>query len=226
MARPLRIAYPGAFYHITSRGNEQKTVFKNIRDREKFLEYSISLKKDSRGMPIGFRSIVRDITDRKQVEEALRESEKKIARYKKMESLGLLAGGVAHDLNNILSGIVSYPELILMDLPQDSKLRNPIRTMQEAGNRATAIVQDLLTVARGVAITKEPLNLNDLIDEYLHSPEFNKLQQFSSAVAVKANLDTDLFNISGSRSHIMKAVMYILILQNGSEKVSQKISIQ
>ena len=48
-----------------------------------------------------------------------------------MESLGLLAGGVAHDLNNVLSGIVSYPELILMDLPKDSSLRKPIRTIQE-----------------------------------------------------------------------------------------------
>ena len=75
--------------------------------------------------------------------------------------MGLLAGGVAHDLNNVLSGIVSIPELILMDLPEDSKLRKPIKTMQESGHRAATIVQDLLTVARGVAITKEPLNLND-----------------------------------------------------------------
>jgi signal transduction histidine kinase len=75
-----------------------------------------------------------------------------------MESLGLLADGVAHDLNNVLSGIVSYPELILLDLPKDSKFRKPIETMQESGHRAAAIVQDLLTVARGAATTKEPLN--------------------------------------------------------------------
>jgi len=88
-----------------------------------------------------------------------------------------LAGGVAHDLNNVLSGIVGYPELLLLDLPEDSKLRKPIEIIQESGHSATAIVQDLLTVARGVATTKEPLNLNDLIGDYLHSPEFNKLKQ-------------------------------------------------
>jgi len=66
-----------------------------------------------------------------------------------------LAGGVAHDLNNVLSGIVSYPELLLQDLPEDSPLRKPIETMQETGHRATAIVQDLLTVARGAAIRDE-----------------------------------------------------------------------
>jgi len=116
---------------------------------------------DVDGQPESIIGVTRDITERRQTEEALRKSEEKLARSKKMESLGLLAGGVAHDLNNVLSGIVSYPELILMDLPEDSKLRKPIETMQESGQRASAIVQDLLTVARGVATTKEPLSLND-----------------------------------------------------------------
>jgi PAS domain S-box-containing protein len=159
----------------------------------------------------------RDITESKRREEALRESEEKLARSKKMESLGLLAGGVAHDLNNVLSGIVSYPELILMDLPEDSKLRKPIETMQESGHRAAAIVQDLITVARGVATTKEPLNLNDLIGDYLNSPEFKKLEQFYPAVTVKTNLDTDLFNIGGSHVHIRKVVMNLV--SNASEAI-------
>ena len=158
-----------------------------------------------------------DITDRKQVEEALRESEEKIARYKKMESLGLLAGGVAHDLNNILSGIVSYPELLLLDLPEDSKFRKPIETIQESGIRAAAIVEDLLTIARGVATTKEPLNLNDLVGDYLHSPEFNKLKQFHPSVTFKTNFDRELLNVSGSHVHIRKAVMNLM--SNASEAI-------
>jgi len=66
-----------------------------------------------------------------------------------------MAGGVAHDLNNILSGIVSYPEILLMDLPEDSPLRKPIITMQESGMKAADVVADLLTIARGVATGKE-----------------------------------------------------------------------
>jgi signal transduction histidine kinase len=158
-----------------------------------------------------------EIEERRHVEETLRESEEKLLRSKKMESLGLLAGGVAHDLNNVLSGIVSYPELILMDLPDDSKLRNPIETMQEAGNRAAAIVQDLLTVARGVATTKEPLNLNDLIGDYLNSPEFKKLEQFYPTVTINTNFDTNLFNIGGSDVHIRKVVMNLV--SNASEAI-------
>jgi len=151
------------------------------------------------------------------MEEALRENEEKLARYRKMESLGLLAGGVAHDLNNVLSGIVSYPELILIDLPEDSKLRKPIEIMQESGRKAVAIVQDLLTVARGVAITKEPLSLNDLIGDYLNSPEFRRLKNFHPTVTVKTNLDMDLFNIDGSPVHIRKVVMNLV--SNASEAI-------
>jgi PAS domain S-box-containing protein len=66
--------------------------------------------------------------------------EAELQRARKMEAIGTLAGGVAHDLNNILSGIVSYPELILLDLPGDSPLREPIKTMKASGERAAAII--------------------------------------------------------------------------------------
>jgi PAS domain S-box-containing protein len=180
-----------------------------------FLDRSIGKQKeDGEGVIEG---IATDITDYKRAKEALRESEEKLTRSKKMESLGLLAGGVAHDLNNVLSGIVSYPELILMNLPKDSKFRKPIETMQESGHRATAIVQDLLTVARGAATTKEPLNLNDLISDYLNSPEFKKLERFHPTVTVNVSLDTDLLNIDGSPVHIRKVVMNLV--SNASEAI-------
>mgnify|MGYP000162146400 CR=1 FL=1 len=154
--------------------------------------------------------IARDITERKRAAEALRESEEKLARSKKMESLGLLAGGVAHDLNNVLSGIVSYPELLLLDLPPDSRLRKPIETIQESGQRAVDIVQDLLTVARGVAMPRQPVNINDLLDTYLGSPEFDHIKQLHPGVVVRTELAGDLFHISGSPVHIGKALMNLV----------------
>ena len=85
--------------------------------------------------------ILKDVTVRKRMEAQLQRAEK-------MRAVGTLAGGVAHDLNNILSGLVSYPELLLMEIPEDSPLVKPITTIQKSGDKAVAIVQDLLTLAR------------------------------------------------------------------------------
>ena len=76
--------------------------------------------------------IVRDITERKREDAERVRLQERLQRAQKMEALGLMAGGVAHDLNNVLSGIVSYPELLLMDLPESSPLKNPIEIIKKA----------------------------------------------------------------------------------------------
>ena len=209
---------PSVLENIKARGfmDGAEMQFRNRHNQIVLIRVSVRVIEDKTKGTI-YEGFMADITDQKRAEEALRESEEKLARSKKMESLGLLAGGVAHDLNNVLSGVVSFPELLLMDLPPDSELREPIETIQASGYRAVAIVQDLLTVARGVAITKEPLNLNDIIDGYLHSPEFRKLEQFHPTVTVTTDLETDLLNISGSHVHISKVVMNLV--SNASEAV-------
>jgi PAS domain S-box-containing protein len=185
-----------------------------------YVMVQMSLVKNSKGIPVKAYGVNQDITEWKSAQEKLRESEEKLARSKKMESLGLLAGGVAHDLNNVLSGIVSYPELLLMDLPEDSKIRKPIETIQKSGEKAVAIVQDLLTIARGAVTIKEPLNLNDIIDEYLSSPEFIKLKVYHSSININTDLYPDLFNIRGSQIHIKKVIMNLV--SNASEAIEGK----
>ncbi len=160
-----------------------------------------------------------DVTDRNQNEKALAEVRKIRIQAKKMESLGLLAGGVAHDLNNILSGIVSYPDLILLDLPEEGKITKAIQLMRDSGIKATAIVQDLLTVARGVAISKEPLNLNTIIEEYMRSPDFECVLKFHDKVRVEVLLAGDLHNIMGSRVHLRKILMNLV--SNGCEAIEE-----
>ncbi len=167
--------------------------------------------------PVGLRGIITDLTKIKEAEGALRESEEKLARSRKMEAMGLMAGGVAHDLNNILSGIVSYPELLLLDIPEDSPMWKPIKTIQESGMRAADVVEDLLTIARGVATGKEALNLNTLVTEYLSSAEHEKLEKIHSFVDFKTELDPDLLNMSGSATHIKKILMNLVA--NASEAI-------
>ncbi len=136
--------------------------------------------------------------------------ERRLQRVHKMESIGTLAGGVAHDLNNILSGLVSYPELLLMDLPKGSPLRKPIQTIQRSGEKAADIVQDLLTLARRGVGDKTVVKLNQIVSEYLQSPEFNKLQRYHPNVQIETNLINNLLNIFASPVHISKCIMNLV----------------
>jgi len=151
-----------------------------------------------------------DVTEMKQAQQDRIELKSKLVRSEKMEALGLLAGGVAHDLNNVLSGIVSYPELLLLDLPEDSHLRKPIQTIKESGMKAAAIVQDLLTLARRDVAVKEIVNLNDVIHDYLKSPEYEKMIAFHPGVELKFECEPALFNISGVPSNLNKAIMNLV----------------
>jgi len=151
-----------------------------------------------------------DISDLKKSEQDRRDLETRLQRASKMEAIGTLAGGVAHDLNNILSGIVSYPELLLMDIPEDSPLRKPILTIEKTGEKAAAIVQDLLTLARrGVSVT-EVVNLNDILSDYLKSPEHEKLLFYHPEIRVETCSEKDLFNILGSPVHLSKTIMNLV----------------
>ena len=175
-----------------------------------FHELSASLIRNQKGKPIGFRGISRDITELKNAEDERRRLKKRLVQAQKMEALGTLAGGVAHDLNNILAGLVSYPELLLLDIPDESPMRKPLLTIQKSGEKAAAIVQDLLTLARrGVSIT-ETVDLNIIINEYLNSPEFEKLKYYHPAVRFKVNLMPGLFKILGSPVHLSKTVMNLI----------------
>jgi len=176
------------------------------------IEASVSRRVDEGGRPVGFRGIVRDISEKRRLEAQLQ-------RAQKMEVIGTLAGGVAHDLNNILSGLVSYPELLLMQIPADSPLRKPLLTIQRSGEKAAAVVQDLLTLARrGVAVS-EVVNLNEVITQYLKSPEYEKLRSFHPGVDVETRFERGLLDISGSPVHLSKTVMNLI--SNAAEAVRQ-----
>lgn len=161
-----------------------------------------------------------DITAMKVLERKRERAETQLRKIQKMEAIGALAGGVAHDLNNILTGIVSYPDLLLMQIPEDSQLRDPLLTIKKTGVKAAAIVQDLLTLARRGVITNEVVNLNELIVEYLKSPEYAKLISFHKNVKIETHLGSDLLNIMGSPVHLSKTIMNLIsnaaeAMQNG-----------
>jgi PAS domain S-box-containing protein len=158
-----------------------------------------------RGRPARVISL-RDLTERKELEH-------KLLQAQKMEALGVIAGGVAHDLNNILSGITSYPDLLLMDLPENSPMRKPILTIKKSGEKIVATVQDLLALARRGAASMEVVNVNRLIDEYLESPEHRKIRVNHPAVAIRKNTNNENgnLNVLGSPYHLSKMLLNLVL---------------
>jgi len=174
------------------------------------VELCMALTKDAEGNIKGGVTTLREITERKKAEQERVQLEKQLKRAEKRETVGALAGGVAHDLNNILSGIVSYPDLLLMKLPDDSALKKPIATIKQSGERAAAIVQDLLTLARRGTTVSEVVNLNSIVSQYIKSPEHERLLEFHPGTTLEINLGKDVLNILGTPVHLSKMIMNLV----------------
>lgn len=149
----------------------------------------------------------------------LKKNQKKLMDAQRIETIGLMAGGVAHDLNNILSGIVSYPDLLLHKLPEGSELRKPIKDIKESGQRAAAVVADMLTVTRGATVGRKIDNLNILVTDFLHSPEGRQLTTLYSQVDVKVQLHPELLDLSCASVQITKCLMNLV--NNAAEATHQ-----
>jgi PAS domain S-box-containing protein len=173
-------------------------------------EVNFDIIRSSRDQGHRYLGIARDITERKKAETERRRLEERLQRAQRMEAIGPLAGGVAHDLNNVLSGIVGFPEMLLLELPPSSPLREPIEAIMASGYKAAAIVQDLLTLARRGVVTRKRVNLNQVIKDYLESPQFKKLISFHDRVVVETELSETLPDISGSPFHLFKVLMNIV----------------
>jgi len=111
---------------------------------------------DAEGKLLGVLGIGRDITEHQKLEEQLRHAQK-------MESIGTLAGGVAHDFNNILSAIIGYGHVTLMKMPKDDPLRMNIEHILESADRAAALTQSLLAFSRKQIIDRKPVDLNKIL---------------------------------------------------------------
>ncbi len=175
---------------------------------------------DDNNNPLYFANIVIDLTEQKRVEEERENLEKQLHVARKMRSIGLMAGGVAHDLNNILAGIVGYPELMLHRLPADSEFKKPLEAIRQSGQKAARVVADLLTIARGAASVRENHDINQLVKKYFDSPEYRALIVSYPDISWHFALDAKHAVISCSPVHVQKCIMNLVT--NACEAISGK----
>jgi PAS domain S-box-containing protein len=198
---------------VQGTGGDSVTFEKRYRHQQGHIicgQVASSLVRDSHGQPRYFISQVQDITQRKQAEEERRGLEERLHRAEKMEALGTLAGGVAHDLNNVLGIVVGYAELLLKSVDKSSSIRPSLVNIMSGGERAAAIVQDLLTLTRRGVSSRQVLSLNKIVFDFQQSPEFENLSTQHSSVRIKADLEEDPLNISGSSVHLMKTIFNLV----------------
>lgn len=144
-----------------------------------------------------------EVIARKRVEERLKEMER-------LELLGPVVGGAVHDLNNILAGIVTYPDLLLLKLSNDSPLVKPLQSIRRSGVKAAAITQDLLALTRHRLESKETVNLHAVVEEYLRSQEYRQLQTRFPDIKVTCTFLDGRHPFLGSPEYLARIVMHLI----------------
>jgi signal transduction histidine kinase len=152
------------------------------------------------------KDLKKEIEIRKQQEKEKTKLESQLLQLQKMETIGTLAGGVAHDFNNILTPILGYTEMALEELSQESTLRYDIEQINNAALRGKDLVQQILTFSRQMDIHKKPIQLNDIVVETLNLSRAS----FPSRFVIKQELDPYCGTVLADTSQMHQIVMNLL----------------
>jgi len=122
---------------------------------------------DGEGQIVAIEGTLRDITERKRAEEALREAEEKSRVQERLAAVGQLAAGIAHDFNNLLTGIIGYAQLLKMRTDVSAQAKGDLTNIETEGQRAAHLIRQILDFSRKSIIQRQPLDLNSFLKESL-----------------------------------------------------------
>jgi PAS domain S-box-containing protein len=165
-----------------------------------FVNLNISLAFNEEGKPINARVIARDITQKKNMEHA-------IIHAQKIDSIGKLAGGVAHDFNNILASILGSASIMRRRLTEKAKLYKYVEIIEIAARRGSSLTRQLLTFARKTETRDETVDVNGIIKETLHLFE----RSIPKDIVVRLRLTDDVTNIRGDSGQVQQAFLNLLL---------------
>ena len=170
---------------------------------------SVSLRRDTEGEPMGFRGIVRDISERKRFEAQLQQ-------VTKMEAIATLAGGVAHEFNNTLMGIMGNIELLKINFSDDGGIDKQLESMKGAGHRMSRLTAQLLAYAEGGKYQPKDLKLDDFVIETLPILQHN----LNPTVSVETVFPKDISHIEAD--HAQMQMVLSAILANSNEAIEDE----
>jgi PAS domain S-box-containing protein len=158
------------------------------------------------GRVTGFRGADRDITQRLRAEEQIREQSSRLLRVQRMESIGTLAGGIAHDLNNALAPILMGAD-VLQRKPLDDHGRRILEAMETSARRGSDLIRQLLTFARGIEGERAPLPLGGLVAEV----ERLARQTFPRGIEIRVKIGDGLSMVLGQPTPLQQVLMNLTL---------------
>jgi two-component system NtrC family sensor kinase len=158
-----------------------------------------------------------DLREKIKHEQAMREMVQRISRAEKMASLGQLAAGVAHEINNPLTGIIFYADLLLKSLDEEDPRRHSLTCMYEDAKRCGKIIKNLLAYSRQETHKKEILHINTLLE---HSLDLIRDPKFFMGIQIKKELSEDMILIKGDRDQLGQVIVNLVL--NAVDAMDQK----
>lgn len=198
---------------------EREVGFAGPRGNRRILfgERHLTVVEDS--VPAGIMISGIDVTARRRVEAGEEDLKKRLALSARMETLGIMAGGIAHDLKNLFNPVLSYPDFIADRLPPESELRGPVTRIKKAAAQAAELVQNFLALARRGKLELQPLDLNAVVRSYIQSLGFKTLEDRFPRARVRLDLASDLPPVMGLAPQLLSVLMNLV--KNGCEAMEE-----
>ena len=159
------------------------------------------------GVPVAVQGSARDITERKRAEAELRTSQLQLQQSQKLEAIGQLAGGVAHDFNNMLTAIIGYTDLSLRRVGLENPIRRNLEETKKAAERAASLVRQLLAFSRKQILEPKVLDLNDVVKD-LHKM-LKRL--IGENITLDTRLDEDLGSVKADPCQVEQIIMNLVV---------------
>jgi len=176
-------------------------------ESQRFFTTSLSPLRDRKNGVTGIVSVSREITQRHRQQAELETTLDRLRHAQKLEAIGQLAGGVAHDFNNILTIILAYSDMLALDLAPDARAREPLEEIRLAATRAAGVTRQLLSFSRRQELHQRLVNVNEVVSgvqkliERLAGPE----------VALHINLDPDIHDVMADPGQLEQVIMNLAV---------------